>query len=354
MAYQLYRTLTINHTLCGASDSTNFPVLFSGTYAYLKTVANGGNVTNANGYDIAFYSNSTGTSLLDFELVSYDATTGIVEMWVRVPTLSHTVDTVIYLFYSNSSISTYQGNTNGTWNSNFLAVHHYKDGTTLSLIDSTSNGFNGTGTGTPTAAVGQIDGAIEFNGTSQYVTDSTFAMANGDPFTMSCWVNPDTSAAMNMMGNVNTDAPYLHKNASDKIVSAPWALSNPSISTGTITPGSWSLVTATKVVADYVRLYINGTQVSYDQTGGTGQQGGFTGMLIGAYFGAILKWDGKIDEVHILKVALSADWITTEYNNQVTPASFYTVGAAVPIGGGGVGGSTLGKLIGNLNTVRIH
>jgi hypothetical protein len=36
--------------------------------------------------------------------------------------------------------------------------------------------------------------------------------------------------------------------------------------------------------------------------------------------------DGIIDEVRISNVARSADWITTEYNNQSNP-NFYSVGS---------------------------
>ena len=48
------RTITINHTLCGGSDSSNFPVLISITDPSLKTIANGGHVHNSNGYDISW------------------------------------------------------------------------------------------------------------------------------------------------------------------------------------------------------------------------------------------------------------------------------------------------------------
>ena len=59
-----YRTLTLDQP---ASDLTDFPVLFSGTYTYLKTIANGGKVNNANGYDIIFYSDISLTTKLKFQ-----------------------------------------------------------------------------------------------------------------------------------------------------------------------------------------------------------------------------------------------------------------------------------------------
>ncbi len=40
-------------------------------------------------------------------------------------------------------------------------------------------------------------------------------------------------------------------------------------------------------------------------------------------------WNGKIDEARLASVARSADWITTEYNNQFAPGTFETLGAEV-------------------------
>ncbi len=52
----------------------------------------------------------------------------------------------------------------------------------------------------------------------------------------------------------------------------------------------------------------------------------------GVYF------SGLVDEVRISNVARSADWITTEYNNQSAPASFYTVGSEETPSSGGLPG----------------
>ncbi len=73
--YEFRKLLTVDNTkVSGASSLTNFPVLFSLTDSDLATVANGGKVLNANGYDIAFTSDD-GSTQLDHELESYDATT---------------------------------------------------------------------------------------------------------------------------------------------------------------------------------------------------------------------------------------------------------------------------------------
>ena len=51
------------------------------------------NVHNPNGYDIIFVAGDD-TTKLDHEIEKYVATTGEIKMWVRILTLSHTVDTV--------------------------------------------------------------------------------------------------------------------------------------------------------------------------------------------------------------------------------------------------------------------
>jgi hypothetical protein len=46
VAYSFKRTITVDHTQVGGTDSTNFPLAVAGTYADLKTVGNGGSVQN--------------------------------------------------------------------------------------------------------------------------------------------------------------------------------------------------------------------------------------------------------------------------------------------------------------------
>src|ERR1700676_541903 len=151
MPYTAHSSLAIDHTKAGASDSANFPVLVSGVYAFLATVAHGGMVTSASGYDIVFTSDALGATLLNWEIDSYDPVTGTVNFWVKIPTLSHTVDTVIYMWYGNAAITTFQGGAAGVfWDSNFNPVYHFKDGTTLSAADSTSHANNCT----PSSTVG--------------------------------------------------------------------------------------------------------------------------------------------------------------------------------------------------------
>ena len=104
--YSYSRKITIVSSEVPNTDQSNFPMLFSDTRPLFMSVANGGHVANANGYDIIFTADAAGTQKLNHEIESYNGTTGQFIAWVQVPTVSHTSNTVIYLFYGNSSIVT--------------------------------------------------------------------------------------------------------------------------------------------------------------------------------------------------------------------------------------------------------
>ena len=161
------RSITVNSGQVTGTQ-TSFPMLVLNPSASLKTVGNGGRVTNSNGYDITFV-NGAG-SLLAFEMVghgtartTYDATTGNAEFWVNVSSMA--TGSVVYMCYGNSGVTTYQGNDSGTWNSAFKLVIHMPNGSTLGVGDST--GINTTTNHSLTAGAAQIDGgATGFTGGS--------------------------------------------------------------------------------------------------------------------------------------------------------------------------------------------
>jgi hypothetical protein len=188
--YTHRRVIAIDHTKVPNTDQTNFPVLISGAYSYLATTGNGGNVTNANGYDIIFTSDTSGTTTLSYERDSYNASSGVVSFWVKVPTLSHSSDTLIYMFYGKSSVTTDQSNGTAVWDSNYKGIWHLPNGTTLTSNDSTSNSNNATVYGTPAANAGQIDGAATFGAsTADYLqANDAASLRIASTITLSAWV----------------------------------------------------------------------------------------------------------------------------------------------------------------------
>jgi hypothetical protein len=99
---------------------------------------------------------------LNHEIEVYNSGTGQLVAWMNVPSLSSTVDTTLYLYYGNSGCGNQQ-NKYGTWDSNYLMVHHMN--ATGNIFDSTVNGHNATNFGT-TADTGMIGGCRYFDNTN--------------------------------------------------------------------------------------------------------------------------------------------------------------------------------------------
>ena len=144
------KAITIDRTRVGASclaNLTNFPVLIRiQNDKDLKTTANGGRVTSSNGYDIIF--RGTDLNQLDHEIEKYDGASGTLVAWVRIPSLSVSTDTVIYMDYGNSLITSPTANPNGVWDTNYKGVWHLKEsgnGTAGEFKDSTVNANHGQG-----------------------------------------------------------------------------------------------------------------------------------------------------------------------------------------------------------------
>jgi hypothetical protein len=334
--------LTIDHTKVPNTDQTNFPVLVYGTYAGaggvpdLRVAGSGGHVQSASGYDIYFYASDL-TTRLAAERVVWNATTGNIEAWVKIPTLSHTADTTIYVAYGDSGIST-DPNSDAThgktsvWTNGFVAVYHLPDGTTLDAHDSTANTFDATITGAVTAATGQIDGGANGFSTSKYLQLPPGMTHLTTPYSVSSWFK---STDVTQTGIITLDWSSGQRNflfyvASSKLTGEVGNGSNAqdaNLTSGTLSNSTWYHGYLTVSGTTHV-LYLNGTGSSQvgSQSGGTTTND----RVIGADYAGnshSTPFLGTLDEVRFHSAARSGDWITTEFNNQNAPSSFYTMGA---------------------------
>src|SRR6266513_1509414 len=330
------RAITIDHTKVPNTDQANFPVLISGTYAYLATTANGD--------DILFASDANGVNPLPFEQESYNASTGAIVYWVKLSTMSHTVDTVFYLFYGNSSISANQSNPTALWDNSYKGVWHLPNGASLTANDSTSNGNNGTITGA-TATNGAVDGAASLSGSGQYIDVGNLPslQITGNALTIETWIKPSEAnpsqweriVVKETSGNQDPYSTFiLLRYAGTNLVNFGRSTGGAGTAIGITSASSLTMGAWTHLVGTYdgsqLKIYFNGNldgQVS--ATGNivaTNQN-----VVIGAdTAGGGENFNGSIDEVRISNSARSADWIATEYKNQSSPSTFYSVGSAAP------------------------
>ena len=334
-----YRSLTFDHTQV-PSDQTNFPVLFQGLFSYLATVANGGKVQNASGYDIYFSTDTSGEAVLPFERVHWNATTGACEFWIQVPTLTHSASLVIYLQYGNATISTDQSNTTGTWDSNYVGVYHFGDGTTLSVADSTGNANNGTNHG-GTALNDGIGGSGSGGGgsiafasaSSQYVDLGNAASLNiTGNITIEYWGKLSAGSSGTLIALTNLTSPGVNGYISAVGVSGGNGFlylyttsSGPGVQGRTVTITNWNNFAQTFDGSD-LRAYTDG---ALDNTQATTQGSGsaISNSYIGCAYTTTDFWNGSIDELRISKAQRSSDWLKTQYNMTSSPSGFVSIGS---------------------------
>ncbi len=340
-AFGYYSPLNINAAQV-PSTQTDFPVLVSVTDTRFKTVGNGGHVQSSSGFDIRPYTNSgLGTAITGYELERYNASTGEVIMWVKVSSLSSST-TPFVLAYGDSGIST-DGSSTSTWSNSFGAVWHLKDGTTLSLADSSATGNNqGYSTAShPTAVTGKIDGGAGFNsGSAQGLTAGSYQQ---NAITYSIWANAtslgsayqypiakDSASQFNLIGVKSSGKLRWMVNATSQIDAD-------GTGSTTLSTGTWYYLVLTYDSTAGLIGYVNG---SVDKTvAANGVCSTYTqGIDIsGLSTFSTAYWNGPLDEGRLASVARSPDWITTEYNNQSAPGTFETLGTEVAVTTGASG-----------------
>lgn len=331
------KSITVNKTVVSNTNQTNFPLLI-----YLVTDSSLSSYAQSDGDDIVF-TDSSGT-VLDHEIEKYVTGTGELEAWVEIPTLSASSNTTIFMYYGNSGASNQQ-NPTGVWDSDYKGVWHLPNGSTLSALDSTGNNYDGTIT-TPTATTGQVDGAATFNGTSDRIAigQTETVRTNG---TISGWVyitgTPDANFGTIFAADISTGleaTPYVRFYVNpDRTPRLKIGSNNSPITiTGgtTLSLNTWYHLSSTisgNGSSSNINLYVNGVSDATQVSGSHDSiDVGNKYTSIGAldYLHSNSTWlaftQGKIDEVHVSNAVRSLDWIKTEYNNQLNPASYQFVG----------------------------
>jgi hypothetical protein len=336
----LYRKqITVDNTkVAGTTDLLNFPLLVSLTDPDLRTTANGGKVENPNGYDIIFRAADTVTNL-DHEVESYDGTTGTLVAWVRIPVLDYNDDTRLYLYYGNSGISTSQENPTAVWDANYRAVWHLNETVTDEATgavhnDSTANNRDGTQSQNDDIP-GKIAKGQDFDGTDHINLGSTFP-GLGATFTIEGWVWFDgfasfpTVFARHNFGSL--DYRVVHDNGCGTPrlrIDISYDGSEPGDAQGcppaAIATGQWYHFAAVKSATE-LRMYLNAVSGTPTATSGTVNNNAANATRMARRQDGSQGLDGRLDEVRVSDLARSGDWILTEYNNQNSPSTFYTVG----------------------------
>ena len=347
------KTLTVNGGQVSGGPLADFPFLFSTTDPDLRTTANGGRVTNANGWDIIFAtsltcadSTSCGGNKLDHEIETYNPAIGQLIAWVRVPSLDN--GTTLHVHYGDGAVVATTENRPGVWNAGYKGVWHLKEtpaGVAGEMKDSTSNANNGTGDlapNLPTQSAGQVDGSLAFDGAldrNVLVPDAASLQLPTD-MTVSGWArtasfDDQSRLIVARWKGVGSNNYWLGKlNTGPGLNSLNFGVDGgPTVAAalGLVNDGLWHhVVGVNDTSANLLRIYVDGIERATNAYTGPSQTG-TSELRIGRSPDIGLQdWDGGIDEVRVSNVTRSPGWIQTEFRNQSSPSTFYSLCECAP------------------------
>lgn len=325
--------LTIDATkVSGTADLLNFPVLVSDVS--LGSTGLGTSIwslTQSDGADIRFSTDSVGTNPLDYELVNWATATQQGEVWVKLGTVHATANTSFYIWYNNGTATT---TSNGTavWSNGFQAVYHLNNGGG-SALDSTYNNYTVTaGTSVPTQADGQVGSAVDFEASnSQFMSIADASSPNleiSQDQTWFAWIKPEVMPqnGKRVMGKrLNGKKSILFSASAPRYELAGLTTNEAVTSTESLSAGNWyNIVGVYNSTESKIKVYVNKIKTEVTASGSATDTNDIFSIAAegsnGQYF------DGIIDEVYITNDAKTDGWIETYYNNTYDPYTFFVGG----------------------------
>ncbi len=218
----------------------------------------------------------------------------------------------------NTGASQAQGG--GRLDSGLAGYWKLDDGSGTSATDSSTNGSAGTLTNGPNWTTGQIGGAVDLDGTDDYVDVGLSAISSPNALTLSVWAkfgsNRD-AVGHPLFGNVNGQSgsggqAFYVDNAGTYNIGGFAGVS--ALSTNTITPSldTWyHLVDTFDGVTE--KIYVNGALIA--SGAGSTTQASENNVMLGRHVGSSgsTYLDGTVDEARVYKRALSSDEVSQLY-----------------------------------------
>ena len=338
------KKITINHNKVNG-NLNDFPVLISVIDNDLKYNA------QDDGDDILFMDDIGVANRLFHEIEKYEYVNGELIAWVNLPSLSSSVDTILYLYYGNPTCINQQ-NVNGTWNSDYNWVMHFNEGGTGIRYDSTDNNRDMApySYDNNEATTGNIDGAdymirsendnLRREDGTKMITDTQgtleiYFKTSDDISSQQTLVSQTTH---NVGGGIPDGGGFYIFFLNSQMKVGMNGIS--SLKTDdTVSANTWYYFVIKSELASVINIYWNGVQKGITIDSGNGKFW-FGNLLYAPYhlrignlfYGTNYEPNGQnnikgtFDELRHSKVARSDAWIKTTYNNINAPSNFFSVG----------------------------
>lgn len=345
-----YEELQVAYSKVSAT-LTNFPVLITEDNISAKMFSTHCLGTGA---DIRFATSTTGGEI-PFEVVKWATTTPDAEIWMKVPSVSHTATTSVYMFCGNGSATAYAASDtygrNAVWSDYELVAHVQEqgNGTSGEYVDSSGSSNSGTGSPAPdrdtVSKIGKYSQLFD-NPTGTNILFPA-GLANGwTNFQFSAWFKFPSGETLNdnqcFFSRFISSKPRnwirALMNVNGTLGFQP-AKSNTYYNTTTVKTYDddlWHYVTFQSIGGSTTaNIFVDNDTVVSGTTYSTLALGTPTyGFEVGRNAGGTWEVDGYMQGLRVMNGYKSADWITAEYNNQNSPTTFILEQEITEIGGG--------------------
>jgi len=324
---------------------TDFPLLLTAANLPAEVLdSDDANAPQSDAGDIRFGSAADGGTQYAFEIVDYTPTSGGIgataEIWVKVPSVSSSVDTTLYMAWKTSGTTSAPAadaanGSEAVW-SDYQYVGHMKtDGT-----DATGNDVSVSTAGTPDDATGKIGGGQRIVTTnSEYYRAS--AGTFGYPVTLQGWTysvgsgEDDRSVRAVCLGDASATGQQLNLGANTSGGTSTTDVQRVGSATGHAfgvanSASTWYMLHGVIAASNDCENFTDGVTAGTDTTTVT-VTGIDTISILCSADSTPFGDEGTVDEVRVRYSALSASWIAAEYNNQNDPATFVVEGTPAAV-----------------------
>jgi hypothetical protein len=267
-----------------------------------------------------------GASQCYVEIEAWDPTDEEAWLWVRVPAVSNTTDTRLYLYYDagHADNTDYVGeagdaSAQNVWDDDYVGVWHMSEnpgGTPPQMVNSKSSLSHGTSHGFMSGSdqvISVVDGSLALDGLNDYLdfgNDVSLDITGG--ITIEAWLTPvDYSGAPDALTKGTYDVSYSLWIRADGTVR--FALNNnPLTSDASLVPGTLYHIAATRSGSTR-KIFVNGTEDISDNYGlAIGTTSGLLTFSTGSY-----PYEGQVDELRLSASGRSDAWVKATYENGI-------------------------------------
>ena len=311
------------------SELTDFPVLI-----YISNSSGRGDDNLSFIFDEISYANrkkiavttADGASQCYVEIEAWNPTDEEAWLWVRVPAVSNTTDTRLYLYYdaSHADNTDYVGEAGdapaqNVWDDDYVGVWHMSEnpgGIPPQMVNSKSSLSHGTSHGFMSDSDqvrGVVDGSLALDGLNDYLDfGNDVSLDITGSITIEAWLTlVDYSGAPDALTKGTYDVSYSLWIRADGTVR--FALNNdPLTSDASLVPGTLYHIAATRSGSTR-KIFVNGTEDISDNYGlAIGTTSGLLTFSTGSY-----PYEGQVDELRLSTSGRSDAWVKATYENGI-------------------------------------